>query len=500
MLEIAYSMEVKTSENLSKKQLLHPKSTEEVLHVLLFPFPAQGHIIPFLKLAELLCLAGLKVTFLVIEQIHPYLVQNPDIKSRFARFPGFHLESISNGRSPTDPPPKLHQMGEEWHLLSTKARPLLEKMLVSDYDHRPKFSCLIPDGIMGFPIDMANELQIPVITFHVLSAITISYSFSIRELIAIGKFPFAGDANEITDCIKGVEGVFRVKDLRGEPLNGEESMAWAMTRTKKAQGTIVNSFEDLEGPILSQIRCRCPNTFAIGPLHKHIKCRLSQAYSTEEVANTSWSIWAEDKSCMAWLDAQPFKSVIYVSFGSISLLNEDEFLELWHGLVESGNRFLWVLRPDLVTGANWGDQLPSELVEEAKGRACVVQWAPQEDVLTHPAIGSFMTQLGWNSTLETIAAGVPVIGWPCLTDQHLNGRYFTETFKIGLVLKDYAIDRHTVARMVNEVMEKKKDEYTTAASLMAILANKAVNEGGSSYNDFKSLVDHIRLIGLKVPA
>ncbi|GAB4845288.1 hypothetical protein Ancab_038697 [Ancistrocladus abbreviatus] len=256
-------------------------------------------------------------------------------------------------------------------------------MLVSDYDHRPKFSCLIPDGVMGFPIDLTNELQVPVITFHVVSAITLWFSLCIPELIASGKFPFV---------------------------------------------------------------------------------------------------------------------VIYVSFGSVSLLNEDEFLELWHSLVESGNRFLWVLRPDLVTRANWGDQLPSELIEEVKGRVCVVQWAPQKDVMTHPAIGSFMMQLGWNSTFETITAGVPVIGWPYLIDQYLNGRYFTEKFKIEMVLKDYATDRHTVAMMVNKVMDKRKDEDTTAARLMATMANKAVNEGGSSYNGFSSLADHIRLIGLKVPA
>ncbi|GAB4859872.1 hypothetical protein Ancab_011353 [Ancistrocladus abbreviatus] len=465
-------METKTSENLPKRQLLHLKSTEEVLHVLLLPFPAQGHIIPFFKLAELLCLASLKVTFLVIEQIHPYLV-NLDLKSCFTRFPRFHLKSISNGQSPTDPPPKLYQIGEEWHLLSTKARPLLEKMLVSDYDHRPKFSCLIPDGVMGFLVDLANELQIPVITFHVVSAIIVWFNLSIHELMASGKFSFAGDANEKIDSIKGIKGVLRVKDLQGEPLKGEQNMVWAVIQSEKAQGTILNSFEDLEGPILSQIRYKCPTTFGIGPLHKRITYRLSQAYSIEEVANTSWSIWAKDKSCMAWLDAQPLKSIIYIP---------------------------WVLRPNLVTGANWGDQLPLELIEEAKWRARVVQWAPQEDVLTHPAIGSFMTQLGWNSTLETIAARVPVIGWPYLTYQHLNGKYFTEKFKIGIVLKDYATDRHTVARMVNEVMEKRKDEYTTATRLMATMANKVVNEGGSSYNDFNSLVDHIRLIGLKVPA
>ncbi|GAB4845287.1 hypothetical protein Ancab_038696 [Ancistrocladus abbreviatus] len=406
-------------------------------HVLLFSFPAQGHVIPFLKLAELLCLASLKVSFLVIEQIHPYLVRNPDIKSHFARFPGFHLESISDGRSPTNPPPKLHQMGEDWHLLSTKARPLLEKMLVFDYDHWPKFSCLIPDGIMGFPIDMANELQIPVITFHVLSAITISCSFSMHELIAIGKFPFAS---------------YIIPFLKLAELLCLASLKVTFLVIEQIHPYLVQN-PDIKSHFARFSRFHLESIFD-GRSPTNPPPKLHQMGEEWHLLSTKARPLLE-KMLVFYYDHWP----------KFSCLILDGIMGF---PIDMANEF----------------QIPVITFHVLSAITISYSFSMHELI----AIGKF-----------PFAAGVPVIGWPCLTEQHLNGWYFTETFKIGLVLKDYAIDRHIVVRMVNEVMEKKKDEYTIAASLMAILVNKAVNEGGSSYNDYKSLVDHIRLIGLKVP-
>ncbi|GAB4845286.1 hypothetical protein Ancab_038695 [Ancistrocladus abbreviatus] len=334
-------------------------------------------------------------------------------------------------------------------------------MLVSD-DHKPKFSCSIADGVMGFPIDVANELQIPVIAFHTTSAASIWIALSIPELKEMGKYPFkgtnesSGDSNDTIDYIKGVESVFRVKDIIVDPHLGE-GVVHLMIQTEKAQGAIINSFEDLKGPILSQICSKWPKTYAIGPIHKHLTYRLSCHFGIEQ---------GQFSRALAW----PSRKWSKVLVGREAGLGDRSKL---------------------------GRSFAVRFDGRGKRASLHRTVGPQEAVLAHPATGSFMTHFRWSSTHETIVAGVPVIGWPYLADQHINCRYVIEKNKTGLALKDYATDRHTIARVVNEVMERRKDEFTAAASLMATSANKAVSECGSSYEDFNSLVDYIRSMGLQ---
>lgn len=109
--------------------------------------------------------------------------------------------------------------------------------------------------------------------------------------------------------------------------------------------------------------------------------------------------------------------MIYVSFGSSTVLTREELVEFWHGLVNRKNRFLWVMRPDLVVGKENGDWIPAELEEGTKERGFMVGWAPQEEVLAHKAVGGFLTHSGWNSTLESLVASVPMICCPYFANQ-----------------------------------------------------------------------------------
>ena len=120
---------------------------------------------------------------------------------------------------------------------------------------------------------------------------------------------------------------------------------------------------------------------------------------------------------MVWLDAQPLKSVIYVSFGCITVLRKDKLMEFWYSLVNSKKHFLWAIRPDLVIQKDGKGQIPVELVEGTKDRGYMVGWVPQEEVLVHQAVGGFLTHSGWNSTLESIVVRVPMICWPYFADQ-----------------------------------------------------------------------------------
>lgn len=269
-----------------------------------------------------------------------------------------------------------------------------------------------------------------------------------------------------------------------------------------AQGLIFNTFQELESPVLSQMLKICPNIYAVGPLHSHLKARLAEAEAGEEVQPaTSNSLWKEDKSCISWLDAQPSKSVIYVSIGSLAVMTKEQLLEIWYGLVNSGSRFLWVRRPGSIIGSgdsNSDWEIPLELSQGTKERGYIVGWAPQEEVLSHPAIGGFLTHSGWNSTLESVVAGKPMICWPYFVDQQVNSRYVGEVWKLGLDMKD-TCDRVVLEGMIGEVMELTKAEFLGTAAKMAELAAASVREGGSSFMDLDRLVQDIELMRIPIP-
>ena len=298
--------------------------------------------------------------------------------------------------------------------------------------------------------------------------------------------------DELVKGIPGMEGFLRRRDLPGffrtDDVNDNvfQSLTVATRQLVRAQAVIFNTFEDLEGAILSIMLEKLPRIYTIGPIHEHQKSRLIEKGSKASIV--AGNLWEEDRSCIDWLNAQLPRSVIYVSFGSITVVTREQLMEFWHGLLNSSQRFLWVMRPDSITG---GDQIPPELMEGTKEKGYLVKWAPQEEVLNHPAIGAFLTHSGWNSTLKSVVAGVPMICWPYFSDQTINSRFVSEVWKIGLDIKD-TCDRLIIEKAIREVMEVRKDEFLERADGMAKMAKKAVERGGSSYTNLDALIDYIK--------
>lgn len=298
--------------------------------------------------------------------------------------------------------------------------------------------------------------------------------------------------------IPGTENFLRRRDLPDFCRLGDlshENIQLYKTESQenaRAYGLILNTFEELDELVLSHMRTVCPNLYTIGPLHAHLKTKLSKETTSNPASSSSSSLWKEDMSCLTWLDSQPSRSVIYVSFGSIATLTKEQLMEFWHGLVNSGIKFLWVIRPDSIAGKGWENQIPAELLEGTKQRGYIVSWAPQEKVLEHAAIGGFWTHNGWNSTLESIYAGVPMICWPYFIDQLVNSRFVSEVWKLGLDMKD-TCDRAVVEKMVRELMEVRKEEFLKRADEMAKLARRCLceGEGGSSLSNLDRLIRDI---------
>ncbi|MCL7038849.1 hypothetical protein MKW94_019623 [Papaver nudicaule] len=476
-------------------------ATKSVIpHVLIFPIPAQGHINSMLKLAELLCLSGINVTFVNTQQNHSRLLRNADVQSRFGQFPGFCFETISDGISASFSNPEDF-ITDLFDRLKNVIKPGFRELLTSNRlksDARGPVSCIIADGVLGFPIDVAEELGIPCISFRTISACCVWIFFCSQRLVENGDIPFKDeDMDRLIKSVPEMESFLRCRDLpsfyRAKEVN-TPNLDFVNTGTLysvRAAAHLLNTFDDIEAPILSQLRSHCPNLYTIGPLNALLN-NLRSSTTTSLPISSNASLYAEDRSCMTWLDRQPEKSVVYVSFGSIAMVSRQEWLEIWYGLVNSGYRFLWVKRPDsLISKDDEGSQIQAELVEATKERGYTVDWAPQEEVLNHPAIGGFFTHSGWNSTLESMVAGVPMVCWPHLADQQINSRYVSEVWKIGMDMKDHC-NRVTVENLIRDMMSGKREELMQSTAKVAEMARKSVSRDGSSYRNYEALLEFIR--------
>lgn len=473
-------------------------------HVLIFPLPLQGPVNSMFKLAELLCFSGLHITILLTENIHNRLVLHTDITSRFDQCPGFQIKTISDGL-PDDHPRDGGKFMEVFDSLRTKTKTLFKDMLTSDllcFDldgkERRRVSCIIADGVLGFTCDVADEISVPIFCVRTISPCCLWFFFCLPKLIESGEYPFKDDnLDEPIKSVPGTETFLRRRDLPSFCRSGDltdsniQLFKTEGQENSRAHGLILNTFEELDEPILNQMRTICPNLYPIGPLHAHLKKKQTT------LRPSSNSLWAEDRTCIDWLNGKLPNSVIYVSFGSIVTITNDQLIEFWYGLVNSGQKFLWVIRPDSIAGEEWRSKIPVDLATGTKERGYIVEWAPQEEVLAHPAVGGFWTHCGWNSILESVYEGKPMICWPYFFDQHVNSRFVEKVWGIGLDMKD-TCDREIVEKMVKDLMVLRKEEFLERANHMSKLAKNCLMEGGSSYSNFDRLVKDIKSLSDKV--
>jgi UDP:flavonoid glycosyltransferase YjiC (YdhE family) len=270
----------------------------------------------------------------------------------------------------------------------------------------------------------------------------------------------------------------RFKDL---PLFGKSENYLPLVSNffmnKISSPIIYNTIDCLESLSLAKIQqlCQVP-IFPIGPMH-----RVASASSS--------SVLEEDTSCLAWLDKQSCKSVIYVSLGSLSFMDTKELVEMAWGLANSQQPFLWAVRPGSIHGAEWIEVLPEYFTKSIGERGYIVKWVPQKKVLAHGAVGGFLSHCGWNSTLESICEGIPMICKPCFGDQRVNSRYVSHVWKVGLELEN-EMERSEIERTVRRVMaEKEGEDMRERAKNLKENIELCIKEGGSSNNALKKLVE-----------
>lgn len=266
------------------------------------------------------------------------------------------------------------------------------------------------------------------------------------------------------------------------PKLSYEIKAEITTAFNKSTAIIVNTVGFLEWAAINKAQEYFKaSIYPIGPFHKY----------AENPTNSN-SVLKEDTGCIAWLNQHPPRSVLYVSFGSLASMSEKDLLETALGLAQSNQPFLWVVRPRMILGGrDWAEILPSDVIEKINEMGLVVGWAPQRQVLGHSSIGGFWTHCGWNSTIEGICEGLPMICRPFFGDQFWNVKYISKVWKIGMELEG-EIERENVERIVREVMVGEEGgEMRKRALELKDEVELCYKEGGTTYTYINQLVDLI---------
>ncbi|KAL7617874.1 UDP-glycosyltransferase 85C1 [Lactuca sativa] len=468
-------------------------------HVVFIPFPAQSHIKCMLKLARLLHHKGLHITFVNTVFNHKRLLNSggPDCLDGA---PGFQFETIPDGlpydpdNSNVDVPQDIGELCNS--ILTNCLAPFLDLVVRLD----SPVTCIISDGLMPFTIDAAEKLRIPIMHFWTVAACAFMAFREGPNLVEKGVIPLKDEScftngylDTLIDWIPGMEG-FCLKDFPSyvRTIDPNESgyniVIKSAETTRKASHIILHTFEELESTIIKALKDYFPNLYTVGPL----QLLLNKTENDEETKNLdikSYSLWKEEPECIKWLEMREPNSVIYVNFGSITVMSLQELLEFGWGLANSNHYFIWIIRPDLVIGES--AILPVEFKEVIEKRGFIASWCPQEEVLNHPSVGGFLTHCGWGSIIESLSAGVPMICWPFYGDQLTNCRQMCKEWDVGMEIGSN-VKRDNVEKLVRKLMggiEGKR--IRNKAMEWKRITEIATSPKGSSLLDIEKLVDDI---------
>ncbi|GMY38440.1 UDP-glycosyltransferase 90A1-like [Fagus crenata] len=455
-------------------------SQSPVLHVVIFPFMAQGHTIPLLDISRAFANHGLKVTIITTQANAPFISsktnKHPNISLSIIPFP--KVQELPHGCENTADLPSMALWTTFIEAIKKMKQSFEDVLRHMIHDGFPPI-CVISDFFLGWTLESCRCFDIPRIVSHGMSVISMVVcksptlqdpsvnDLSLLDPIEISELtniPFMLNKCDIPEGL-----------LDSDPNDPTLGILLELGEADvNSWGVIVNSFEEIEGDYVAALEsfyCKEAKAYCVGPALLHddqVDAKDHRSYSY-----------------IKWLDNQVgSRSVIYVSFGTQTHLSNDQMDEIAFGLEKAGHPFIWVVR-----SRTWAP--PNGWNERVKNKGLVLyDWVEQRSILAHPAIGGFLSHCGWNSVLEGLGMGVPLLTWPMLgiSEQALNAKVVVLGLGAGLMVpqrgvggeKIMNVDRGVICERVKELMGGEKGKKVKErAQAIGKMARHAVEEGGS---------------------
>ncbi|KAK7319901.1 hypothetical protein RJT34_04629 [Clitoria ternatea] len=461
---------------------------EKAVKMFFFPFVGGGHQIPLIDTARVFASHGATSTILTTPSNAPHF-HNSITRDQQNGLP------ITVHTLPADIPDTDMSAGP---MVDTSA--LLEPLRHFLLQHPP--DCIVVDMFHRWAGDILHQLRIPRIIFtgngcfarcvheNIMEHVSLQSLSSDSEPFVVPNLP---DAIEMTRSQLPV--FMRNPSLFPDRIKQLEENSF---------GTIINSFHDLEPAYADHIRAELgKKAWLVGPVSL---CNRTVADKTERGKPHT----IDEQKLLNWLNSKKPNSVLYVSFGSLVRLPSEQLREIAYGLEASDQPFIWVVGNVLNSSKNEenGNGIPEgfeQRMKELDKGLMLRGWAPQLLILGHDAIGGFMTHCGWNSTLEGVCSGVPMITWPLTAEQFSNEKLITKVLRIGVQVgsKEWVmwntewkefVGREKVEFAVKKLMVESEEakEMRTRVRDIAGKAIRAVEHGGTSYNDAEALIQELK--------
>ncbi|XP_071729778.1 UDP-glycosyltransferase 74G1-like [Rutidosis leptorrhynchoides] len=451
--------------------------TNKSPHVLLFPFPAQGHMNPLIQFGKRLTSKGVKTTLITTKFI------SKSILSLNTTTNAIDIEAISDGFDEGGflSADSSETYLETFHEVGLKSLGDMIKKLQSE---GTKIDAIIYDTFITWALDVALENEIKCgafftqacsvnnIYYHVhkgLISVPLGSTVSVPGLPALEYWETPSFVHNLGPYPGWSEIVFNQFD-----------------NIDKARWVFTNTFYKLEEEVIEWMKKMWPLK-VIGPTlpSMYLDKRLEddKDYGINLVK-------ANHSECMNWLNDKPKGSVVYVAFGSMAQLGPEQMEELACALRDSDANFMWVARTDEE------EKLPKGFKENVNNeKGLLVAWCKQLDVLAHESVGCFVTHCGFNSTLEAVSLGVPVVAMPQWTDQTTNAKCLEDIWSVGVRVKvddKGIVRRDNIVSCIKEIINGERGKIAQLnASRWKDLAKDAVDAGGSSDRDIDEFLAEV---------
>ncbi|XP_023745978.1 UDP-glycosyltransferase 73E1 [Lactuca sativa] len=485
-------------------------ATSTDLHVVMFPLMAQGHMVPMVDIARILALRGAMVTIfttpVIANRFRSVIVRatEANLKIKLHELQLRLAEvGLPEGCESFDTLPSLESFVKLFAAISLLEEPA-EILLRGLY---PPPSCIFSDFLFPWTGDIAQRFNIPRLVFHgpgcfYLLSMHVAFASNMIDTIESNteRFVLSGLPDRVEFTKPQITGSFKARTAVQK-----EFFDRALASEKAAYGIVVHTFEELEPEYVKALKkAKDTNIWCIGPVSLCNKDDIDIAERGNKAA-------INENECLKWLDEREPGSVVYVCLGSLTRASTQQSIELGLGLESTNQPFIWCVRKKTEELEKWFSEEGFE--ERVSDRGLIVHgWAPQVLILSHRAVGGFLTHCGWNSTVEAVCAGMPTVTWPHFADQFLNEAFMVEILKIGVRIgvevplpfgeedkTEALVKKEDVKRAVECLMDASEEgkERRKRVSELAEMAKRAMEEGGSSYVNVSSLVQDLTHMQLK---